>query len=419
MGEDNINLMPEDQRSKEQNLVAKQKKEWEHELVIPGQVEKTKKGKKSGSKVSIWAKLFKSKKPKKVKESKVDQDKKPIKTDKVFTPVDKVESVLPSHSDKVPKQKKKKHKKKKKDKNKHEPVKHEEIKFTPPAVPQDKVEANFSSPAPVKTEEPEPKFDLPKIEDHKFETHKQAKKKKKKKKKHKKDKQKPDEKKEVMPPASGPGKDDDGLNLADWHQPTSNIRARFVEEGVDLIPTAVKIKSWKQIRNLLIVSFVLSIVVVALFYVGLMWQERKIINEKQAAIQGISDLEEEILAFQAQNEKISALAKDIKTIHAILKQHIYWSNFFELLEKYTAQELYYQGLTAGNNGALTLHAIGPNFDAVARQLKALQSVEARELAISVSVTSASLAEINADEPSVSFDINFVLNPTLFYYEDSQ
>ena len=62
MGEDNINLMPEGKRSKEKEIVAKQKKNWEHELVIPGQVDKIKKSKKSGSKVSIWTKLFKSKK---------------------------------------------------------------------------------------------------------------------------------------------------------------------------------------------------------------------------------------------------------------------------------------------------------------------------------------------------------------------
>ena len=416
MEEDNINLMPENQRSKEKEIVSKQKKDWEYDLVVPGQENKFDKGKKSGSKVSVWTKLFKSKKHKKVKEDKVTQDKKPVENVKTFTPVDKVESVLSPHNAKTPKQKKNKHKKNKPAKIQQKPAENKEVKFVAPVVPQDKVETNFSSKDPVKVEETEPNFDLPKIEDHKFETHKQAKKKKKKKKKNK---HKQEEKKPVMPPATGPSKDDDGLNLADWHQPTSNIRARFLEEGVDLIPTAVKIKSWNQIKNLLIISFVLSVVIVALFYVGLMWQERKIINEKQLAVQGISDLEEEILSFQAKNEEISALAEDIKNIHAILNQHVYWSNFFGLLEKYTAQEVYYQGLTAGNNGALTLHAIGPNFDAVARQLKALQSEEANELAISVSVTAAALAEIGADEPSVSFDINFILNPQLFYYENNQ
>ncbi len=407
MGEDNINLMPENQRSKEKEVVAKQKKDWEYDLVIPGQVEKVKKGKKSGSKISIWTKMFKSKKPKKVKEDKVIQDKKPVEKTKTFTPVDKVESVLKSHNGKAPKQKKKKHKK---EKNKHKPEKQKEVKFTPPPIPHDKVETHFSGPAPVKAEEPEIKFDLPKIEDHKFETHKQAKKNKKKKKK---------EPKPVMPAAAGPSKDDDGLNLEDWHQPASNIRARFLDGGVDLIPTAVKIKSWSQIKNLLIISFVLSVVIVALFYIGLMWKERKIVHEKQLAIQSISDLEEEILSFQAKNQEINDLANDIKTINAILNQHIYWSNFFTLLERHTAQEVYYQGLTAGNNGALTLHAIGPNFDAVARQLKAFQSPEAKELAISVSVTTASLVEAgDGEEPVVSFDINFILNPNLFYYDNN-
>ena len=359
MDEENINLMPEDQRSKERELLAKQKRNWEHDLVIPDQVDKMDKSKPSGSKVSVWTKLFKSKKFPKPNKDEIKQDKKPSKPSKAFTPVDKVE----------------------------------------------------------------PKFDWPKIEDSKFKTHKKTSKDKDK--KHKKDKHKdakipivPDleqkpmqESKPAVPPVVPDKKDE--LNLADWHQPKQAIRAKFVDEGVDLIPTSVKIKSWPQIRNLLLVSFVLSIIIVALFYIGLMWQERKNINERQLSMQGISELEEEILNFQSTNQEIKDLAEDIKTIHTILNQHIYWSNFFELLEKYTVQEVHYQGLTAGNNGALVLDAIGPNFDAVARQLKALQSPEATELAREVSVTSATLTEVG-----VSFNVNFILNSQLFYYENN-
>jgi hypothetical protein len=410
MGEDNINLMPEGKRSKEKEIVAKQKKNWEHELVIPGQVDKIKKSKKSGSKVSIWTKLFKSKKSSKPAKdkSKITQEKKSVEAVKTLTPVDEVESIFSKHNSHPDKPKKQKHKKNKHKKHKDAKLDKVETNISS-LVPKDKVESSFS----VKPKEEELKFDLPKIKDHKFETHNQVKEKKKKHKKKK--KQKP-----VTPLATSPDKGSEDPSLADWHQPvkSSTIRAKFVEDGgVDLIPTAVKIKSWPQIRNLLIIAFTLSVIIVIFFYVGLMVEERKTVNKKQIAIQSISKLEEEILGFQSKNQEIKDLADDIKTIHTILNQHIYWSNFFELLEKYTAQEVYYDGLTAGNNGALILHAYGPNFDAVARQLKALQSTEATEFVTDVSVTSATLSS-DTEAGGVVFDIGLVLNPRLFYYENN-
>jgi len=200
-----------------------------------------------------------------------------------------------------------------------------------------------------------------------------------------------------------------------FHQPEPRIRARFISEGggVDLIPQSAKTRSWKQIFNLISVSFVGAVVVIGLFYITLFFQEKRKENQKQSEIQQISDLEQKILTYQAINEEIDSLGKDIRLVHSVLSLHFYWTNFFELLEKYTVSDVYYTGLTAGSGGGLTLQAVGADFDSVARQLKLLQQPEAMEFVWFVDVSSASKIE-----NGVSFSVTLGLNPFLFYYDEN-
>ena len=110
------------------------------------------------------------------------------------------------------------------------------------------------------------------------------------------------------------------------------------------------------------------------------------------------------------NKEISELGKEIRTVDDVLNKHIYWTNFFSMLEKYTPAEIYYQGLSAGNNGALTLNAVGSDYQSPARLLKLLEQPEAKEFVSMVSISSASISE-----NGVGFDVTFVLNENLFYY----
>jgi len=197
---------------------------------------------------------------------------------------------------------------------------------------------------------------------------------------------------------------------------TPQPRARFLdnESGVDLIPTAAKTRSWKQVTNLVIVSVIGSLAILVLFYGGLIWKDKDIEKQKQLKSQQISDIEEQILSFRGTNDEIKIMGDEIKLIHGLLNQHIYWTNFFELLEKYTVEGVYYTGFSAGTSGGLTLGAVGPDFNSVARQLKVLQKEEASEFVTSVSITSAS-----GSESGVTFSIVLILNEDLFYYQEPE
>ncbi len=218
---------------------------------------------------------------------------------------------------------------------------------------------------------------------------------------------------QMMPPAVNqapipvPEKD------SKFHQPEKIIRARFVEEGgVNLVPSSVQVKSWKQITTLFIIALVSSLVIVAIFYFGLLtWNTTLEVNRAET-LDKIEEIEQKLLDLGKDNKEINKKGKEISLVYQVLNKHIYWSNFFNLLEKYSLSEVYYTSFSAGNNGAITLDAVAKTYADVGRQLKILQQPEAKEFAVEAEISSASVTD-----EGVSFTVTLVLNPDLFYYQE--
>lgn len=201
-------------------------------------------------------------------------------------------------------------------------------------------------------------------------------------------------------------------NAKKYHQPKPATKSQFeADGGVNLIPESLELKSWHEIFNYLLTAVILGAVIVGVIYSILLVQESNLIRQTNLATSQISDLEKEILNFEQTNNKITDLGNQIRLVNDLLNKHIYWTDFFALLEKYTWRDVYYTGFSAGNEGAFTLDAVGPDMEAVASQLKVLQSDAAKEFVQSASITSASRSQ-----NGVEFSITFILNDKLFYYE---
>ncbi|MCB9802866.1 hypothetical protein H6761_02495 [Candidatus Nomurabacteria bacterium] len=201
-----------------------------------------------------------------------------------------------------------------------------------------------------------------------------------------------------------------------FHQPEKNIRARFIDsaEGVDLVPTSAKIKSWKQISTLVITAFVASLGILVVLYFGLLATSTNLSSNQVNKANNIAQIEAKLLEFEDISKEINQTGKEISLVYEALTQHIYWTNFFALLEKYTLNDVSYTGFAAVNNGALTLDAVAPDYYTVAKQLKVLQEEQAQEFVTDVDISAAALTDA-----SVSFNISLTLNPNLFYYQQAK
>ena len=328
MAKNNINLMPEDLRSKEEDVKSKVKaKNLQPDLSVPNvQVELTNQ-ELSGSKTkkSFWSKFRKPKK-----------DKQPMAAEEVgdFKPLPEL------------------------------PVEDKTATEKAAAAPTDM----FAETSPVEKAQPQ----------------------------------------SPVPEASVPKED------KKFHQPSKRIRAKFVESGmgVDLVPTSAKVKNWKQISTFVVITFIASVGLIVVFYFGLLTVDTSFNTNKSNTLAEIENIKSQLLDFKDINTEINATGKEITTVFDLLNQHIYWTNFFALLEKYTLDDVYYSSFASSNNGDLVLAATASSYYSVAKQLKVLQQEEASEFITEVNISSAS-----ASDAGVSFSISLTLNTDLFYYQE--
>lgn len=199
-----------------------------------------------------------------------------------------------------------------------------------------------------------------------------------------------------------------------YHEPAARIRAKFLNDGggVDLIPEAVKVRSWRQILRLLAITFISFSMVIVIFYAFLFYQAKKLETKRNENYAQITSLERKIVDYKKLNDDITRLGNQIKTTHKLISLHIYWTNFFQLLEKYTIEGVYYLGLKAGTNGAMTLEASVSDYDTLAKQIKILQQEEAKEFVTYVDVPGATF---NEKTKKIDFSMHIILNPSLFLY----
>lgn len=136
-------------------------------------------------------------------------------------------------------------------------------------------------------------------------------------------------------------------------------------------------------------------------------------NDISAVAARIKVLNQKIDEFETNRIKAEELDKYMQSVEKLLGEHLYWTKFFDTLEKYTIDEVYYTGFTASDSGSLVLSAVGKDYKSVARQLKVLQ--EASDFVQNVQINGATAAT-NADNnqiESVNFTISLNLIPDVY------
>jgi hypothetical protein len=206
-----------------------------------------------------------------------------------------------------------------------------------------------------------------------------------------------------------------------------NIRPKGFENGsakiieTNLVNREEDIEfDWSKFYVFLLSGIFLSITVVGLIYVWILGEGEKLmatiepiktkIEKNSATMAKLLENSKEVNVF---NEKLT-LAKHV------LDNHVYWTNFFDVLEKNTLSDVNYTGGFSGDiGGELDLRANSESFNNVTNQLRAMQKegefikeVFAGEATYSFSGTASST-------PEVSFPIKLVFDKSVFHkkFED--
>jgi hypothetical protein len=168
---------------------------------------------------------------------------------------------------------------------------------------------------------------------------------------------------------------------------------------------------WYKNIALLIVFLFLSFILVTEIYLALSWWEDKnnsVVSQEETRFIELSEETKEI-----RNEAKEALNFQTKLDRAnyVLDNHLYWSNFFDYLEKNTLENVQYLAFEGDILGNFSIPAVSDNFPSLGQQAYQLQS-DSNTLKVGISsAEKLESKEENVDQ--VEFEIDLKVSPELF------
>lgn len=188
----------------------------------------------------------------------------------------------------------------------------------------------------------------------------------------------------------------------------NNSEVNFISG--DLIGS-VKIKIREKLF-IMFFSFGLSVIILFSMYVLMAWYQGSIINKIDDIKKKIDETQSKIGAYEERKDEIVKFQAKLKAIDYLLENHIYCTNFLEVLEKYTLPNVYYKNLNSDIQGNVSISALTDSFTSVAKQLIVFQQAE--DFVESVEINSA-IFNVSPDSNnlSVDFDINLKVKKDTF------
>ncbi len=176
----------------------------------------------------------------------------------------------------------------------------------------------------------------------------------------------------------------------------------------------------KIIYSFLLVA-VISSIIIGLIYGGIYLIKMEKVKETKKFQFQINKIDREIAFLEKQLPEIIEFQKKLKDRETLLKNHIYWTPFFEQIEKYTLPNVYYSGLNVNTSGQINLSAITDNYDSINKQITVFNN--AKNFIKEARINSASITLVNkkqevgkkeVEKSYVKFEVFLKLNKDIFH-----
>lgn len=201
---------------------------------------------------------------------------------------------------------------------------------------------------------------------------------------------------------------------------SSNKNNNFINPKVlevNLVKDEVSVEfDWSKHLVSLFFTLLVAGLFIAEIYYGLDWWQKQeeertttLNNELQLVSQEVKNINNNSKDFTAFKDKLT-LTKQLAD------SHIYWTNFFNFIERNTLNSVSYSGFSGDVDGIYSLSATAKTFSDISWQVKALKDNNLVEL---VRVDSGSAGRpddsgaVIADN-SVSFSLNLKVKPEIFF-----
>jgi len=190
--------------------------------------------------------------------------------------------------------------------------------------------------------------------------------------------------------------------------------------GVNLLPGMAEQKKMSSTTKTvgLSVAIIIPILLLVGWYFLIGFQEQLLEEKITMAEKQMEQAQSQIEAKRNLANKNAFLEKKMLAIKGLLDDHIYWTNFFNLLEKYTLDNVYYTDFSADISGQISLPAVAggssvaDRYRTIAEQLEALK--QADDFIKDVSVSEVALEATEGQGiTGASFEIELTLVDGVF------
>ncbi|MFH0951478.1 MAG: hypothetical protein V1765_03335 [bacterium] len=197
-----------------------------------------------------------------------------------------------------------------------------------------------------------------------------------------------------------------------WHS-HNIVRANLIKDQETLF------FNWQSKILTMVLALGLALLTVGVLYGALLVWESNKLHDNQNVFDNLEAVNQEVKKEEAIAREIMDFNNKLVLVDYMLDNHIYWSDFFKVLEDYTIFDVYYEGFSGDISGTYALPAVARDYRAVYLQLKLMQGNEevlsadtegAKSLAQTVQAT-GNTAATTVDK--IKFILNLVIDRKLF------
>lgn len=223
----------------------------------------------------------------------------------------------------------------------------------------------------------------------------------------------------------------EALNAAD-NSKIKNILARLrsLKKGenaldndasdVNFVTSDFIIPSTKEVLKkgaIFLCAILCNVMIIAGIYFWLSLKEKDFSGTLESLNQEKQFVEMNINNLQSDKEKCIQLKRDVEVVGKLLDNHIYWDEFFKLIEKYTLSDVRYESMSIDKSGELKLSVVALDFDVLTEQIKIFNSNPEHFNKVETSGISMDKDSKTGKLNGLKFSISLNLNPDIFYRKE--
>lgn len=184
---------------------------------------------------------------------------------------------------------------------------------------------------------------------------------------------------------------------------------------VNLIKNEVKIAfDWNKNLSIFMVVLFIAAIFVTEIYFGLDWWEKKEVARAEAIQNDILTVNRDISKIKGTADAAITYKDKTVELSRLLNEHVYWSNFFNWLEKNTLSTVKFDSFSGDTNGKYSLNAKAMSYAEASWQVKAFLNDPLVKNVEVLSVNSSLGKDKGASaEKGVNFSLGFELDPAIF------